>query len=228
MDAVDYFPTMDPAGNGFLISDLDSFLRHLNILTPIGSIRPNELILKEAPGAGEEAYLYGLALARSPHLVHDRTRLLEEIRLDPLITAGWRAMVLVTFAVIVFVSALGYITYLISFAGQSRAETGFLQALGLRRSQMTRLLSSEHLVVVAMGLVLGTIAGFAMSNIMVSALAVTEDGLPVVPPFILTTNWEFMVPIYAALVVTFVGALLWLARSVSRVNIHELSRLEGE
>ncbi len=228
MDTVDYFPTMDPAGNGFMIADLDSFLRHLNILTPIGSIRPNELILKEAPGAGDEAYLYGLALARSPHLVHDRSRLLETVRLDPLITAGWRAMVLVTFAVIVFVSALGYITYLISFAGQSRAETGFLQALGLRRSQMTRLLGSEHLVVVAMGLVLGTIAGFAMSNIMVSALAVTEDGYPVVPPFILTTNWEFMGPIYVALVFTFVGALLWLARSVSRVNIHEMSRLEGE
>ena len=52
MDTVDYFPTMDPAGNGFLIADLDSLLRHLNILTPIGSIRPNELILKEAPGGG--------------------------------------------------------------------------------------------------------------------------------------------------------------------------------
>ena len=228
VDTVDYFPTMDPAGNGFLIADLDSLLRHLNILTPIGSIRPNELILKEAPGAGDEAYMYGLALARAPHLVHDRTRLLENVRLDPLITAGWRAMVLVTFAVIVFVSALGYITYLISFAGQSRAETGFLQALGLRRSQMTRLLGSEHLVVVGMGLVLGTIAGFAMSNIMVTALAVTENGHPVVPPFILTTNWEFMGPIYATLVVIFVGALLWLARSVSRVNIHEMSRLEGE
>ena len=228
MDTVDYFPTMDPSGNGFLVADLDSLLRHLNILTPIGSIRPNELILKEAPGAGEEAYQYGLALARSPHLVHDRTRMLETIRLDPLITAGWRAMVLVSFAVIVFVSALGYITYLISFAGQSRAETGFLQALGFRRGQMTRLLSSEHLVVVAMGLALGTIAGFAMSNIMVSALAVTENGRPVVPPFVMTTDWEFMVPIYIVLVVTFVGALLWLARAVSRVNIHELSRLEGE
>ena len=228
MDTVDYFPTMDPAGNGFLIADLDSFLRHLNILTPIGSIRPNELILREAPGAGDEAYMYGLALARSPHLVHDRTRLLETVRLDPLITAGWRAMVVVSFGVIVFVSALGYVTYLISFAGQSRAETGFLQALGLRRSQMTRLLSAEHLVVASIGLALGTAAGFAMSNIMVSALAVTEDGFPVVPPFILTTDWGFMGPIYAALVVTFVGALLWLSRSVSRVNIHELSRLEGE
>ena len=56
VDAVDYFPTMNPAGNGFLVADLDGFLRHLNILTPIGSIRPNELILKEAPGAGDEAY----------------------------------------------------------------------------------------------------------------------------------------------------------------------------
>ena len=227
MDTVDYFPTMNPAGNGFLIADLDGFLRHLNILTPIGSIRPNELMLRESPGAGDEAYEYGLALARSPHMVHDRDRLLEEVRLDPLITAGWRAMALVAFAVIVFVSALGYVTYLISFAAQSRAETGFLQALGLRRGQMTRLLGSEHLAVVCMGLALGTAAGFAMSDIMVSALAVTEDGRPVVPPFILTTDWGFMGPIYVALVATFVGALMWLARSVSRVNVHELSRLEG-
>ena len=227
MDVVEYFPTMNPSGNGFLIADLDGFLRHLNILTPIGSIRPNELMLRESPGAGDEAYEYGLALARSPHMVHDRDRLLEEVRLDPLITAGWRAMALVAFAVIVFVSALGYVTYLISFAGESRAETGFLQALGLRRGQMTRLLGAEHLVVVCMGLALGTAAGFAMSDIMVSALAVTEDGLPVIPPFVLTTDWGFMGPIYVALVVTFVGALLWLARSVSRVNVTELSRLEG-
>ena len=228
MDTVEYFPTLDPAGNGFLLADLDSMLRHLNLLTPIGDIRPNELMLRAAPGAEDELYQYALGLAGSPNMVHDRSKLLETLRLDPLITAGWRAMMLVAFAVIVFVAALGYVTYLISFAGQSRAEMGFLQALGLRRGQMTRLLSSEHLVIVSIGLVLGTAAGFAMSNIMVSALAVTERGAPVVPPFILTTDWGFMVPIYIALIVTFVGALLWLSHSVSRVNVHEMSRREGE
>ena len=228
MDTVEYFPTMDPAGNGFLLADLDSMLRHLNILSPIGNIAPNELMLTEAPGAGDDLHQYALAVARSPNMVHDKALLLESLRLDPLITAGWRAMMLVAFAVIVFVAALGYITYLISFAGQSRSEMGFLQALGLRRRQMTWLLSSEHLVIVSIGLILGTLAGFAMSNIMVSALAVTENGSPVVPPFILTTDWAFMVPIYVVLVVTFVGALLWLARAVSRVNVHEMSRLEGE
>ena len=228
MDSVEYFPTLDPAGNGFLVSDLESLLRHLNILTPVGSIRPNELMLTQADGSGDEAYRLALRLARTPNMVHDKTTLLDELRLDPLITAGWRAMMLIAFAVIVFVAALGYVTYLISFAGQSRAEMGFLQALGLRRGQMTRLLAAEHLVIVAIGLALGTAAGFAMSDIMVTALAVTETGRPVVPPFILTTEWAFMGPIYAALIATFVGALAWLSRSATRVNIHELSRLEGE
>ena len=34
MGAVDYFPTLYPEGNGFLIADLDNLLRHLNILSP--------------------------------------------------------------------------------------------------------------------------------------------------------------------------------------------------
>ena len=61
MDSVDYFPTLDPAGNGFLVSDLDSLLRHLNILTPVGSIRPNELMLTQAAGSGEDAYQLALS-----------------------------------------------------------------------------------------------------------------------------------------------------------------------
>ena len=50
MDTVEYFPTMDPAGNGFLIADLDNLLRHLNILSPVDRIDPNELLLTYVPG----------------------------------------------------------------------------------------------------------------------------------------------------------------------------------
>ena len=93
---------------------------------------------------------------------------------------------------------------------------GFLQALGLRHRQMAWLLISEHLVIAVIGLAIGTAAGFFMSNIMVSSVAVTENGRPVVPPYILTTDWAFMGAIYVVLGVVFVGALLWLARSVTR------------
>ena len=228
MDTVEYFPTLHPEGNGFLIADLDNLIQHLNVLSPVSRINPNELLLKNVPGTEDEVNAIAYALAPRTEFVHSKSVLLEEIRLDPLITAGWRAMILIAIAVIVFVAALGYVTYLMSFSEQSKAEMGFLQALGLRPGQMTWLLISEHLVVAAIGIAIGTAAGFFMSDIMVSAVAVTENGQPVVPPYILTTDWLFMGFIYAALTCIFVGALLWLSRSVAKVNLHEVARLEGE
>ncbi len=228
MDTVEYFPTLYPDGNGFLIADLDNLMQHLNILSPVSMINPNELLLENAPGTEDEVNAIAYALAPRTEFVHSRSLLLDEIRLDPLITAGWRAMMLIAIAVIIFAAALGYLTYLLSFSEQSKSEMGFLQALGLRHSQMTWLLISEHLVVAAIGIAIGTAAGFFMSDIMVSAVAVTETGQPVVPPYILTTDWPFMGFIYAALTCIFVGALLWLSRSVAKVNLHEMTRLEGE
>ncbi len=228
MGAVDYFPTLYPEGNGFLIADLDNLLRHLNILSPARRINPNELLLNHVPGTEDEVNAIAHSLAPRSEFVHSRSDLLEEIRLDPLITAGWRAMILIAIAVIIFAAALGYTTYLLSFSGQSRTEMGFLQALGFRQRQMTWLLISEHLVVAAIGLAIGTAAGFFMSDIMVSAVAVTENGFPVVPPYILTTDWTFMGVVYVALILIFVGALLWLSRSAARVNLHEMTRMEGE
>ena len=228
MDTVYYFPTMNPAGHGFVIADLQYLLQHLNILSPIGNVRPNELLLSQVPGSEEDVYRIAVSLAPQSDFVHDRSKLLESFELDPLITAGWRAMMLVAVFIVIFAAALGYITYLLNFSGQSRMEMGFLQALGLRNRQMTWLLSAEHLVIATIGLVIGTLAGISMSSIMVSAVAVTEEGAPVIPPFILTTDWVFMGPIYAALIAIFVGALLWLARSVTRVRLHEMTRLEGE
>lgn len=228
MDTVDYFPTMDPARNGFLLADLDNVLRHLNILSPISTIRPNELFISEAPGSEEEVHQIVLSLAPSRDMVHDRATLVERVRLDPLITAGWKAMVLVAIGVILFIATLGYVTYLISFADQSRSEMGFLQSMGLSKHQMRLLLAAEHLVVASLGWIIGTVAGFSMSAIMVSAVAITEEGLPVLPPYIMTTDWTVMGSIYVALAAIFVGALLWLARTASSVELSAISRVEGE
>ena len=49
--------------------------------------------------------------------------------------------------VIILTAGLGYITYLLAFAGRSRAEMGLLQSLGLSRKQTIGLLSLEHVVI---------------------------------------------------------------------------------
>jgi len=225
-DSVDYFPTMNPRGSGFIIADLDSLLRHLNLLNPGSKIGPNELYIKEAPGAGESV---SEAMSRlvGRDLVRDRDAQLEEIRLDPLITAGWKAMVLLAIAIIILAATLGYVTYLLAFADRSRSEMGFLQSLGLSRRQLIGLLALEHLVIVVIGLVLGTITGWVMSDLMVQSIAVTENGAQVLPPFILQTDLRLLIPIYIALILIFLASVYRLTRSMINVDLHAVSRMEG-
>ena len=227
VDAAEYFPTMDPAGNGFLVMDLDALLRHLNILSPAGGAGPNEALLAEAPGAGDAAYDAARGLVSRPDAILRRADLLNETRLDPMIAAGWRAVALASAGAIIFSAAFGCAAYLLSRSGRAMGEMGFLRALGFRRGQMIRLLAAEHAAIIALGLALGAATGFAMSGAMVSALAVTEDGRAVIPPYILTTDWAYAIFIYAALAAIFAGGLAWLARSATRVDLREMSRTEG-
>ena len=226
-DTVRYFPTLDPNRAGFLLADLDGLLTHLNLLSPAFNLPPNELFINQAPGAGEAVRQATQILARSTADVHEKDLLLAAVRLDPLITAGWKAMVVLSMGIIIFTAGLGYATYLLSFADRNRTEMGFLQSLGLSRGQMIGLLSLEHLAIVVVGVGLGTWFGFQMSSLIVSSVAVTETGSRVVPPFILTTDWGFMAPVYVLLAAIFVGALYWLLRSVLRLDLHLISRVEG-
>ena len=224
---VDYFPTLNPAGGGFVLADLDTLLTHLNTLGPTGRVTPNELFIAEAAGAGDAVRDVVFRLSGSAQGVHDRELLMESIRMNPLITAGWRAMAVLSIGIVVFTAALGYFTYLLSFADRSRSEMGFLRSLGIDRRQIIGLLGFEHLVIVVVGLGLGSWAGFQMSTIMVSSVAVTETGRRVIPPFILTTDWSVLLPIFAVLVVIFLAALIWLTRSTVRQDLTAISRLEG-
>ena len=227
VDAVEHFPTMNPSGGGFIVMDLEALLRHLNILSPSGGAGPNEVLVAVAPGAGDAAYLAARETVSRPDAIIRRADLLEPIRLDPMITAGWRAVSLASAGAIILSAAFGCAAYALSRSGRAMNETGFLRALGFRRGETVRLLAAEHAAIIALGLALGAAAGFAMSGAMVSALAVTEDGRAVIPPYILTTDWAYAVFIYAALAAIFACGLAWLARTATRVDMREMSRTEG-
>ena len=224
-DSVDFFPTLNPTGAGFLIADLQTLIRHINILSPALVATPNEMFIEKASGAGNSVRdVVERMVGRD--LVHDRETELERIRLDPLITAGWKAMVLLAMAIIVFTAGLGYVTYLLAFANRSRNEMGFLQSVGLSWRQLAGLLVLEHFIIIAVGIGLGTGAGWLMSDLMVSSVAVTENGRQVVPPFILETDLRFLVPLYAVLVGIFALAVYRLTRSMRNLDFHAISRLE--
>ena len=226
-DTVDHFPTMSPDGELFILTDLYNLLGHLNILKATLSTGPNELFLTQSPAAQRSVREATSALDGVAGRVYDRAVRLESARLDPLTTAGWNSLVLLSLAILLLAAALGYTTYLLSFAMRSRSEMGFLESMGLSRRQLMGLLGFEHLAVAAVGLGLGTWAGFQMSGLMVSSVAVTQTGDKVVPPFVLVTDWALMGATYAALATVFLAALFVLSRTVRRLDLQTISRVEG-
>ena len=178
VERVRYFPTAGAGRGGFMLADLDVLLRHLRMVSPITSVTPDELLITHAPGAGDTVVesLVGLVGRAAPVRILSRDESMEAVRRDPLVSAGWKAMVLISVAVIVFTASLGYATYLLAFSERSRGEMAALRSVGVSGRQMLALLSLEHLIIVGLGLGLGTWAGFQMSYLMISSVAVTEDG----------------------------------------------------
>jgi len=228
-DVVEYFPSLDPGVGPFVVADMQNLLRNLRFLSPTSNPTPNEMFLSHSPGAHETvttALAEGLGRVR-PIVIYDREAQLEAIQLDPLISAGWKAMVIVTLFVIILTAGLGYTTYLLSFSGRSKAQMGSLQTLGISAKQLLGLLSMEHLVIALFGLGLGTWAGFEMSRIMVQSVAVTERGTQVIPPFVLLTNWGFMSVVYIVLAAIFCTAIWVLHRGVTHMDLQTVSRTEA-
>lgn len=222
--AVDLFPTMKREGE-FILADLDILLGYLNIFGYPSQVRPNELYVGKTADAGPRLDDLIDQLAAQLVRVEDGDSELQAVLLNPLVSAGWRAIVLLSLAVVLVASVFGYATYLMLFANRSRGEMGFLQSLGMSRWQRLGLLGFEHLTIAMIGLGLGTWAGTRMSQMMVSPLATTEFGKPVMPPFIMMTDWTLMGPTYIVLIAVFLASLAVLNRGAGRTDLHAIARM---
>ena len=222
-EVIENFPTMRPGAGSFMVVEIDSILGHLNVLGSSYQNNPNEFFVSKVPGedpAGEIS-----SIVRYTGRVFDRDTEMEVVRSDPLTGAGWKAMVLLSLVVALVAASFTYASYLLQSARRSRGEVGFLESMGLSRLQLGAMLTFEHLAVVAIGLGLGTWAGFLMSRLMASSLAVTEEGAAVTPPFLLITDWALMAPTYAIMAAAFLFSLLALWRSVGNLDLQAIARL---
>ena len=227
-DVVEYFPTLDPAGRGFLVFDVESLLNYMDALNPLGETAVNEFFINTEALDGIEVLHEVDELLGHHGSATGVEAELAALEVDPLISAGWRTMVLAALAVVLFISGLGYVVYLLAYSDRSVGEMASLRSLGFSQLQTIGLVGFEHLLVAFTGLGLGTWAGFQMSGMIVSSVAVTDGGGRVLPPSILTTNWVLMGSLYAALTAVFVVSLLTLGRRLLRVDLRRLSRMEGQ
>jgi hypothetical protein len=226
-DTVQYFPTMEQRTNGFLIADFDLLRQHLDVREPGTATKPNELFIALASGAGPEVRAQVRELGGLGINVHDRESISESFELNPLVTAGWRAVSLVSLGVVAFTALTGIVTYLLFFSDSNRGEMGVVRALGLAHRQMINLLAVEHLLIAIVGMGLGTWAGLRMSSMMVPLVSLAESGGEVLPPILVTTNWATISVLYVAMALTFAGMLFVINRSIFRWDLDTASRIES-
>jgi predicted lysophospholipase L1 biosynthesis ABC-type transport system permease subunit len=146
------------------------------------------------------------------------------ISLDPLVTAGWRAMALLSIAIALFAGGTGYVTYLLFFADRSGGEMDLLRSLGLQHRQLIGLLSLEHLVMVLVGIGIGVWAGFQMSTLTVPSVSLSEGSSPILPPVLVTADWWVLGAVCGVLVIGFVQMVLLLNRRIFRSDLQRISR----
>jgi len=222
-ETVEFFPTMDP-DQPFILADLEGLQRHLNAFPAQISTNPNELLIKSGP-EDSQRLLDGLsALDPPPSEVLVTASLLDNLELDAFTTMAWRPMALLSVGVGLIAAAAGYMAYLLLFVKRSRVEIGSLESLGLSRVQMIASLSFEHLSIAAIGVGVGILAGFQMRSLIVSPLSVTVAGEQVVPPFVMTTDWDLLVPALGILAAVLVVGVLALSGSIRHVDLSAIGR----
>lgn len=174
----DHFPTLYESQGSLAVANLDY------VFDQIGSTEPHTIWLRTEEGVGLETLSDDIKTMRLvtknerdawQMIAEDRARL-ERVGVFGNLSAGFLAGSLVAW--------LGLLIYTFaSLRGRLRS-FAVLRALGLKLRQVLSIVSIEYLVVILYGVLGGTAAGIAASQLFVPYFQFTEDPQMQVPPFL--------------------------------------------
>ena len=222
VDAVRYFPTLDPGRAPFLVSNVDSTIDFLE-LRGLSTQRANELFVSIDPDMHDSVLLDLRAILGFASLT-DRTSLLEESTVDPLVVAGWRGISVVSILMAGVAAAFGYLTYLAAHAYRTKKESALLSSMGMKTSSFGMLVLIEHAMVAVLGMGIGIGSGWYVSRLAVSSLTFTQSGGELLPPFVMQTNWLPVAILAAIITAATLIAVYTIMRQYRTLPIHELTR----
>ncbi|MFN0093316.1 MAG: ABC transporter permease [Dehalococcoidia bacterium] len=157
--------------------------------------------------------------------VLDQRVILEEQSSDPLVAASWEGILFISFASVLLISALGFITYS-GLGAQARAlEFAVLRTMGLSPRQVLGVVSFEQLFIVVAGVAAGTLLGFPLSRLMISYMGLTERGREPLPPLVSVVNWQSVFTVWGLLGLVVVSTVVALVALYSRLAVSRALRM---
>lgn len=223
---VDYFPTLNPFDKPFAVVDLKTFNHAANLHSPIPYGGSNELWL-QLSGGSSAATVAGLlnqegVRVRKAHLASD---LVQERVKQPLVNAGWGALLVLMFMALVLASASGIMLFSFIDTGERRTEFALLRTLGSTRRQLHGAVWFSVFLVAICGIGLGTLAGQVIGAALLPLMEVAEEGAKVTPRMVFETNWMTLVVSYLILAAATGATALWLMWFTAKMEVQQLLRI---
>lgn len=223
---VPYFPTLDPNNADFVIVDGRALTRATSVGRTGDGLVANEIWL--APSDGVDAARIEEAISVMPlrvAYVIDRDSQLAAVAIDPLVSAGWRALLAIAFFTVLLVSAIGFIVHAQVTFRTRQTELALLRATGLSMRQLFALVTLEQLLVIGTGFAIGAFMGARLGATIMPYLGTSGEGLRVAPPMILEIDWGSVAATFGVVAAVFAVVLGVILYSVYRMSVHRVLRL---
>ena len=224
----DFFPTMeDPRARPFAVVDRQAFIQYANARSPRPIGGTNELWLQLADTDGDVDFINPVLrerglLARGSHIASEAV----SDRVDtPLISAGWRGLIVLMFLALVVAGASGIALFCYIDTRERQTELAVLRTLGFSRRQLNVAVWFSLVLVVAFGMGLGAWVGQQIGDSILPLLEVAEEGARVTPSMVLQTDWTTLAAAYATLLAAALGSFLWLTWLTARLEVQRVLRM---
>lgn len=223
---VSYFPTLDPDTGAFLVADVRTLASATSVGKAVEGLVPNEAWLGVSDGADRVAVVAGVrGVPLRIGEVVDRAADLDEAAVDPLVSAGWRALLAIAFVTVLVVSAIGFIVHAQVTFRARQTELALLRATGLSMRQLLALVTLEQLLVIGAGIAIGAFMGARLGATIMPYLGTSGAGIQIAPPMILEIDWGAVAITFGLVGVVFAAVIGVILFSVYRMSVHRVLRL---
>ena len=134
---------------------------------------------------------------------------------------GLFGLLSVGFITSALLTVLGFFLYALFSLQQRTVEIGILRAVGLSRSKMIRLVAWELVLLIASGLLLGTVLGVLVSQQFIPFLQTGNGISQLAPPYLVEVAWDAVGQVYALFGLLFIVALITLSWRLLRTKLFE-------
>jgi len=243
-DVVEYFPTMAINNEPFLIADFNILHQRLNVVRTIGDRQPQEfwvatkqgselsnsedileIVSPGDPSVSDIQQKLSSIRVRPGSKISDRTVYLAKVAFDPLVTAGWKALLGIAFLTVLIVSAIGFLVHAKVSFNDRRSELALLRTIGLSMKQLLFLVVLEQLIVIGIAVALGIFMGMRMGATIMPYLASSGANAMVVPPMAIEIDWFGFGVTFGLLGLVFMVVVSVILISVYRMSIHRVMRM---